>query len=244
MSASKLDKSLDEIISRQRSVRGRGARRGARRSGATGRPAPAAPVGGVKKNPRNAKSAVKPVPTGPSIKGDGRILVSNLPKDVDEKMIKEYFSAQCGPVKRAEIAYGPGGVSRGTATVWFSRFENATKAVSDCNNIQIDGKPIRIELLLDAKSAQAIPPPKALSERVTQPKAQPKSAATTKAPATTSTRGKKPGRRGGRSARPTPKTAAELDSEMQDYFQNGSAATESAAQPAATGDANMEDDIL
>lgn len=91
-----------------------------------------------------------------------------------------------------------------------------------------------------------------------QPKSQPKSAATTKAAGNAgaganaggkSGRGGR-GRRGGRNARPARKTAEELDSEMVDYFgNNGTATTEAgattdgAAQPAANGDA-MEDEIL
>jgi THO complex subunit 4 len=77
-----------------------------------------------------------------------------------------------------------------------------------------------------------------------QPKSQPKSAATTKA----STRGRKAsaGGRKAKSARPSKKTAEELDSEMVDYF--GGASTDApaagAAQPAANGDANMDDEIL
>jgi len=107
-------------------------------------------------------------------------------------------------------------------------------------------------LILDGARAKAIPPPKGLSERITQPKAQPKSAAATKTAVTGATRGGKArgrGGRGGRAARPTKKTAEELDSEMVDYWQTGSNATETqgaaaAAQPAASGDANMDDEIL
>jgi THO complex subunit 4 len=128
---------------------------------------------------------------------------------------------------------------------------------------------------VDASRAPAIPQPKGLSERIayvhyqswplhitntsySQPKSQPKSAATTKAGATTTNgaaaRGKgarKPrgGARGGRNARPAKKTAEELDSEMADYFDNGAAAnaetgaSAGAAQPAAAGDA-MDDEVL
>lgn len=86
-----------------------------------------------------------------------------------------------------------------------------------------------------------------------QPKSQPKSAAVTKSAATAATRGKGRGRggRGARSARPAKKTAEELDSEMMDYWQSGTTATETegaatgTAQPAAAnGDANMDDEIL
>lgn len=82
--ADRLDKSLDEIISTQRRTGGArggrgGPRRGARRSTASGRPATAAPVGGVKKNLKPAKGAVKQIPTGPSGgSGEGKIIVSGL----------------------------------------------------------------------------------------------------------------------------------------------------------------------
>jgi THO complex subunit 4 len=83
--ADRLDKSLDEIISTQRRTGGarggKGGRRGAgpRRSSA-GRPATVAPVGGIKKNLRPAKGAVKQIPTGPSGggSGEGKIIVSGL----------------------------------------------------------------------------------------------------------------------------------------------------------------------
>ncbi|EPQ65119.1 hypothetical protein BGT96224_4407 [Blumeria graminis f. sp. tritici 96224] len=169
---------------------------------------------------------------------------------------------QVGPIKRVEISYGPGGVSRGVANITFSRADSAIKAVEECNNVAIDGRPIKvtkpsnilprclfyqIELILDATRAKAIPPPKGLSERVTQ-KPQPKSAATTKSTTSTGPRGKKPTRNGrvGRSARATKKTAEELDSEMVDYWQNGNATIESngTAAPPTNVEANMDEDIL
>jgi THO complex subunit 4 len=90
-----------------------------------------------------------------------------------------------------------------------------------------------------------------------QPKSQPKSAATTKATANAGGGGASGGRagrrgRGGhaRNSRPAKKTAEELDSEMADYFDNGGAVatetgavTNGVAQPAANGDV-MEDEVL
>lgn len=85
-----------------------------------------------------------------------------------------------------------------------------------------------------------------------QPKSQPKSAASTKK-TDNATRGKAARGRGGkagRNARPAKKTAEELDSEMVDYWNNGATATETdgaangAAPAAANGDANMDDEIL
>ncbi|KAK2628006.1 hypothetical protein QTJ16_002652 [Diplocarpon rosae] len=249
----RLDKSLDEIITSQRTTAGRGrTRRGSRRSAPAGKVATVAPVGGIKKNLKSTRSAVKPVPTGPSGTGEGKIMVSGFPKDINEPMIKEYFAKTIGPVKRVELSYGPRGESRGIANITFLRAESATKAVESCNNIPVDGKPIKVDLVLDASRAKAIPPPKGLSDRITQPKTQPKSAAATKTPAAGTTRGKGRGRGahgGARSARPAKKTAEELDSEMVDYWQTGATATEGAAAgttpaAAAAGDANMDDEIL
>jgi THO complex subunit 4 len=116
---------------------------------------------------------------------------------------------------------------------------------------------------VDAKTATSIPAPKGLSERIrcvyslylilllltclkSQPKSQPKSAAATKTNATRGKASARGGRGKGKNTRPTKKTAEELDSEMVDYF--GGASTDApatgAAQPAANGDANMDDEIL
>jgi THO complex subunit 4 len=86
----KLDQPLDEIISTQRRAVG-GNRRSQRRS--TGRPAVPAPVGGVQKTarqPRNA--ATKQAPTkAAGGNGESKVVVSNLPKDVNESQIKVCF---------------------------------------------------------------------------------------------------------------------------------------------------------
>jgi len=100
-------------------------------------------------------------------------------------------------------------------------------------------------------SADLIPQPKKLGQRISQPKVQPKSAATVKhagnvAKGTAGAKGvKKP--RHGRTARPTKKSAEELDSEMADYFQSADGNTEAAnggAPATANGDAPMEDEIM
>jgi len=252
--AGKLDQSLDEILSSQRrsTTRGRRSRRVAQLGRTT---AVTAPVGGVKKPIRPTKGSVKAIPTGPSGSGDSKIVVSNLPKDVNEAQIKEYFVKSVGPIKRVEISYGPNGVSRGIANITFSRVDGANKALTALNGLLVDGKPMKIEILVDASRAPAIPAPKGLSERIAQPKSQPKSAAVTKATdgangSTSRGKGRKArGGRNGRNPRPAKKTAEELDSEMADYFDNGgstadvSASANGVAQPAANGDA-MDDEIL
>ena len=95
-----------------------------------------------------------------------------------------------------------------------------------------------------------------MNERISQPrpaaKAQPKPATASKAAAgKTATRGM--ARRGRNAGRAKPKTAEELDAEMQDYFdggatgQTGDAPMETnggAVQPVANGGDVMEDEIL
>ena len=126
------------------------------------------------------------------------------------------------------------------------------------NGLLVDERPIKIEIVVGAGQAdKVIPPPaKTLAERATQPKAQPKSAASK--PAANAGKGAankgaaggaKPRR--GRNARPAKKTAEELDSEMADYFGGGSApagenttAAPAPAAAAASGDAAMEDEIM
>jgi THO complex subunit 4 len=93
-----------------------------------------------------------------------------------------------------------------------------------------------------------------LTDRISQPKSQPKSAvpnkkkeAATKETAAGGARGgrRKPAR--GKSSRPAKKTAEELDSEMADYFVAGNQnenASGGAPAPANNGDAAMDDDIM
>lgn len=244
----KLDQSLDEILSTQRKAAGR---RSTRRV-AGGRPAASAPAGGIKKNVKPARNAGKPTPAkGASLVGESKIMVSNLPRDVSEAQIKEYFQTSIGQVKRVELSYGPGGVSRGIAHVTFHHADGASKAFSKLNGLLIDNRPVKVEVVV--ASADLIPQPKSLGQRISQPKAQPKSAATVKHGANETKAGAagKPARKGprrGRNNRPSKKTAEELDSEMADYFEGQAANNENgnaATAPAATnGDAPMEDDIL
>lgn len=73
----KLDQSLDEIATAQRRTSSR--RRGAPRR-SSGRPAAAAPVGGIQKNTKPARGAA--AKAGPvkavAATGDSKIIVSNL----------------------------------------------------------------------------------------------------------------------------------------------------------------------
>ncbi|KAI8634220.1 RNA recognition domain-containing protein [Xylariaceae sp. FL1651] len=243
----KLDQSLDEILSTQRRVAG-GRRRSQRRS--AGRPTTAAPVGGVQKTskqPRNAATKQAPAKAAGG-NGESKVVVSNLPKDVNEGQIKEYFTTSVGPIKRVELSYGPNSISRGIATVTFHKPDGASKAFNVLNGILVDNRPIKIEIVVSAaKAAEIIPTPKTLTERITQSKAQPKSAANDKKKdagktAGSGARGRK--KRPARSSRPAKKTAEELDSEMADYFESGNQNENANGVAAnANGDAPMDDEI-
>jgi THO complex subunit 4 len=106
----------------------------------------------------------------------------------------------------------------------------------------------QIEIVVSAaKAAEIVPTPKTLTERITQPKAQPKSAANDKKKGAakavgTGARGRKP--RPTRNSRPAKKTAEELDSEMADYFESGNQNENTNGVATNTnGDAAMDDEI-
>ncbi|KJR87027.1 uncharacterized protein SPSK_02050 [Sporothrix schenckii 1099-18] len=87
--SSKLDQSLDDILSNQRKTAGNNRRRSVRRS--TG-PAKPAPAGGVQKTTKPTRGNNKSTPSKPQgAVGESKIVVSNLPKDVSEAQIKVCF---------------------------------------------------------------------------------------------------------------------------------------------------------
>ncbi|KAI9928098.1 hypothetical protein AWENTII_007791 [Aspergillus wentii] len=234
----KLDKSLDEIlVNRRQGAR----RRGGRRAAATKATA-AVPVGGVKKNTKPAKAAGKGAQNGPVVSSESKIMVSGLPSDVNEANVKEYFTKSAGPVKRVMLTYNQNGTSRGIASIVFSKPDTAAKAAKDLNGLLVDGRPMKIEVIVDASHAPGVPTPKPLTERVVQAKSQPKPATASKTDATAKGRARR-ARRGGAArnpGRPKPKTVEELDAEMIDYFSNdnpapaeGNAPVNGAAQPPA-----------
>jgi THO complex subunit 4 len=169
--------------------------------------------------------------------------------------LQDYFQQTVAPVKRIILVYGPNGQSRGIATVIFGTAAAAAKAVKELNGVKVDGKPMKVEVILDAKDAPAPTEPKKLADRITQPKnaAKPKPATETKPKAAGkgaakgAVKGKAARGRGGKKpgGRVVKKTAEELDADMADYFQAGTTETTNggAVQPAANGDTNMADDI-
>ncbi|XP_062201901.1 THO complex subunit 4B-like [Phragmites australis] len=75
-----------------------------------------------------------------------KLYISNLDYAVSNDDIKELFS-DVGDIKRFSINYDRSGRSKGTAEVVFSRRSDALAAVKRYNNVQLDGKPMKIEII-------------------------------------------------------------------------------------------------
>ncbi|KAF9513158.1 hypothetical protein BS47DRAFT_1372591 [Hydnum rufescens UP504] len=226
--ATALDKSLDDIISSRPRGR-RGARRSAR--GPAAATAAEAPVTSARARyagavpAANGNRVVSAPAATPVVQADAtKIIVSNLPFDVNEHQIKELFSSTVGPLREVNLHYDHKGVSKGVAAVTFNRKGDGNKAFTQYNNRLIDGKrPMKIEIVVDPARPAAI----SLSQRVAPASVTTVVAATNGTGSTQSSargrntgggktgRGRGGGRRKG-NERPA-KTAADLDAEMEDY---------------------------
>ncbi|KAI6019799.1 hypothetical protein F5J12DRAFT_813300 [Pisolithus orientalis] len=191
-----MDKSLDDVIAARKSQR---RRRPSAKAQVLGNPAARAAAA-------NATVAKAAAPASSAQPAD-KIIVSNLPSDVNEVQIKELFHSTIGPLRD------------GVAAVHFQRKGDGTKAYQQYNNRLIDGKrPMKIEIVIDP----ARPAPQSLASRVAPAAA---------AAVTTTTRVARPATRGGRRGlktrrKPTErpqKSVADLDAEMEDYTAANSA---------------------
>lgn len=64
------------------------------------------------------------------------------------------------------MTYGPNGKSRGVATVIFVKTDSAAKAAKELDGLKVDNRPMKIELIMSAKSVPAPPPAKGLGDRI------------------------------------------------------------------------------
>ncbi|TFK73528.1 hypothetical protein BDN72DRAFT_761481 [Pluteus cervinus] len=133
-----MDKSLDDIIiSNKKSTRGR--RGGPRRSTGRSQILGANPVVGPAARTRAATAPSKPATaTVPQANAD-KIIVSNLPIDVNDVQIKELFHSTVGPLRSVNLHYDQAGRSKGVAEVLFQRKGDGNRAYQQYNNRLIDG---------------------------------------------------------------------------------------------------------
>ncbi|KAH7928590.1 hypothetical protein BV22DRAFT_1004467 [Leucogyrophana mollusca] len=129
-----MDKSLDEVIAtRPRGIRRGGARRGSAKSQVLGN-AGASPAARAQ-----VASTVATKATAATPQPADKIIVSNLPQDVNEVQIKELFHSTVGPLREVTLHYDSQGRSKGVAAVHFQKKGDGSKAYQQYNNRLIDG---------------------------------------------------------------------------------------------------------
>jgi len=114
--------SLDEIIaSRPKNERRNNSHRGKARAQVLGNT-------GLSPAARARAKAIIPVKAAapaPAANAE-KIIVSNLPQDVNEAQVKELFHTTVGPLREVTLHYDASGRSKGVATVVFSKKGDGT----------------------------------------------------------------------------------------------------------------------
>ncbi|BAB08317.1 unnamed protein product [Arabidopsis thaliana] len=83
-----------------------------------------------------------------------RLHVTNLDQGVTNEDIRELFS-EIGEVERYAIHYDKNGRPSGTAEVVYPRRSDAFQALKKYNNVLLDGRPMRLEILGGNNSSEA-----------------------------------------------------------------------------------------
>lgn len=210
-----LDMSLDDMIASRPKAnnrrRGGGAGGGGGRRNAGGNGSFVLGGGAARGNNRSGRrNAPYTVPPGPS-GGGSKIVVSNLHQNVTEADLKELFTTQVGPLSKVTLSFDSAGRSRGIAHVIFRREQDAAIAFQRYNGVTLDGRPMRIEIVLQPGQVAAASNGGRRNIVVGAPNARKNGRG-----AAAGGKGGRGGRRGGE--KKTPKTAEELDAEMAAYM--------------------------
>lgn len=149
---SKLDLSLDDIISSRPKFSGNNGRRRGPNSGRSDRR-----NGNGRANNSLPYSRPNGSPRSQGINEVGKILVSNLHYAVSEHDLKELFS-QVGPVRSATLIFDSRGQSQGSGIVIFNRGPDAMRAVKQFNGVTLDNRAMRIAIPVtpDTKSNKPV----------------------------------------------------------------------------------------
>ncbi|XP_047090168.1 THO complex subunit 4A-like isoform X1 [Lolium rigidum] len=260
--AETLDMTLDDIIKNNKkgnpSSGGAGSRRRGSASGGSG--AAAAAAGGVGPNRRAFKrSGNRAAPYQPpkapesawqhdkfadvgarggaggrvsAIETGTKLFITNLDFGVSSEDIKELFS-ELGDLKRCSIHYDRSGRSKGTAEVIFARRGDANAALKKYNNVQLDGKPMKIEILgTNTPTAPAALPANNGNYARNVSRSAPRSAPAglpQSRPRARGGRGRRGGGAGGSGSggrrgkeRNQPRSAEELDADLDNYHASAS----------------------
>ncbi|ORY82394.1 hypothetical protein BCR35DRAFT_265499 [Leucosporidium creatinivorum] len=142
-----LDQSLDDIVAAKKA----GSRNNQRRRGPSNRGGAAAKGGEAPVQQQQQKGGRQPrqqqqqqqgaasqLPALGGVVGD-KVIVSNLPDDVNEAQVRELFTTTVGPTSSVFLAYNSKQKSTGVATVTFRKAADATKAYREYNGRLIDG---------------------------------------------------------------------------------------------------------
>jgi len=102
-----------------------------------------------------------------------KIHVSNLHFEVSEVDMQELFG-EFGPIKKLSMHYDKEGKSQGVCDIAFDSRTNALRAIKKYENVPLDGRKMRIEVIGELKNVAPIQP--VATQRITtivQPRAHP-----------------------------------------------------------------------
>ena len=136
-----MDLSLDEIISKSRTVRrGRGSKTmNILRRTSGGR------IQKQRKLPDKWQHDLFAAAGGiGAAKGNAKIVISNLEYGVNDDDIQELFQ-EFGVLRRAAVHYDRSGRSLGVAEVIYTNRADAAKAIERYNGMPLDGRPMKIQ---------------------------------------------------------------------------------------------------